>query len=64
MPFPIKLGVPNKEQNKNKTSYLRFDQMRMIHYRRIENIIAGSIFNIGEENITQAFKKLDEFLVK
>ncbi len=61
LPFPIKLGVPNREHNNNKTSYLRFDQMRMIHYRRIENIIAGSIFNIGDENIELILNKLDEF---
>lgn len=61
MEFPIKLGVPNKEHNKDKVSYLRFDQMRMIHYRRIEKISYNKTYNVGEYNILRIYKKISEF---
>lgn len=61
MEFPIKLGVPNKEHNKDKISYLRFDQMRMIHYRRIENVSYNKTYNVGEYNILRIYKKINEF---
>lgn len=61
MEFPIKLGVPNKEHDDNKVSYLRFDQMRMIHYRRIEKVSHNKIYNVGEYNILRIYKKINEF---
>lgn len=61
MEFPIKLGVPNKEHNDNKISYLRFDQMRMIHYRRIEKVSYNKTYNVGEYNILRIYKKINEF---
>ena len=61
MEFPIKLSVPNKEHNKDKISYLRFDQMRMIHYRRIEKISYNKTYNVGEYNILRIYKKINEF---
>ncbi|MGN0317608.1 MAG: hypothetical protein ACI4E1_06665 [Lachnospira sp.] len=61
MEFPIKLGVPNKEHNKDKISYLRFDQMRMIHYRRIEKISYNKTYNVGNYNILRIYKKINEF---
>ncbi len=32
------LNLPNSEGNKNKKSYIRFEQSRFMHYRRITNI--------------------------
>lgn len=61
MEFPIKLGVPNKEHDNNKVSYLRFDQMRMIHYRRIERISYSKTYNVGKYNILRIYKKINEF---
>ena len=61
MEVPIKLGVPNKEHDKNKISYLRFDQMRMIHYRRIEKVSYNKTYNVGEYNILRIHKKINEF---
>lgn len=61
MEVPIKLGVPNKEYDKNKISYLRFDQMRMIHYRRIEKVSYNKTYNVGEYNILRIHKKINEF---
>lgn len=61
MEFPIKLGVPNKEHNKNKVSYLRFDQMRMVHYRRIEKVSNNKKYNVGNYNILRIYKKINEF---
>lgn len=61
MEFPIKLGVPNKEHDNEKVSYLRFDQMRMIHYRRIERITYNKVYNVGDDNILQIRKQLCEF---
>lgn len=61
MNFPIKLGVPNKEHDNNKISYLRFDQMRTIHYRRIERVSNNKSYNVGNDNILRIHKKLYEF---
>ena len=61
METPIKLHVPNKEHNDDKISYLRFDQMRMIHYRRIERVSGKRMYNIGEYNILRVYKKINEF---
>ena len=61
MEFPIKLGVPNKERNPDKISYLRFDQMRMIHYRRIEKVSYQKTYNVGKYNILRIYKKINEF---
>ena len=61
MEFPIKLGVPNKERNKDKISYLRFDQMRMVHYRRIEKVSYNKTYNVGKYNILRIYKKINEF---
>lgn len=61
MECPIKLGVPNKEHNDEKVSYLRFDQMRMIHYRRIEKVSNYKTYNVGQYNILRIHKKIDEF---
>ena len=61
MEVPIKLGVPNKEHDKDKISYLRFDQMRMIHYRRIEKVSYNKTYNVGEYNILRIHKKINEF---
>ena len=32
------LNLPNSEGNKDKKSYIRFEQSRFMHYRRITNI--------------------------
>jgi hypothetical protein len=61
MKVPIKLGVPNKERNNDKISYLRFDQMRMIHYRRLERVSTFKTYNVGEYNILKIYKKINEF---
>ena len=61
MEFPIKLGVPNKERNKDKISYLRFDQMRMVHYRRIEKVSYNKTYNVCKYNILRIYKKINEF---
>lgn len=61
MEFPIKLGVPNKEHDKDKISYLRFDQMRMVHYRRIEKVSNNKTYNVGNYNILRIHKKINEF---
>lgn len=61
MEFPIKLGVPNKEHHRDKISYLRFDQMRMIHYRRIEKVSYNKTYNVGKYNILRIYKKINEF---
>lgn len=61
MEFPIKLGVPNKEHDNEKISYLRFDQMRTIHYRRIEKVSYDKTYNVGEYNILRIYKKINEF---
>ena len=61
MEFPIKLGVPNKEHDDEKISYLRFDQMRMIHYRRIEKISYNKTYTVGEDNIIKIHKMINEF---
>lgn len=61
MEFPIKLGVPNKEHDSEKISYLRFDQMRMIHYRRIERVSYHKTYNVGNYNILRIYKKINEF---
>ena len=61
MELPIKLGVPNKERNPEKISYLRFDQMRMIHYRRIEKVSYQKTYNVGKYNILRIYKKINEF---
>lgn len=61
MEFPIKLEVPNKEHDKDKISYLRFDQMRMIHYRRIEKVSNNKTYNVGNYNVLRIHKKINEF---
>lgn len=61
MAFPIKLGAPNKEHNNDKISYLRFDQMRMLHYRRIEKVSYDKSYNVGYYNVLRIYKKINEF---
>lgn len=60
--YPIQLGVPNKENNPNKVSYVRFDQMRMIHYRRIEKVKGNKQYNIGNDAVNDIKEKICEFL--
>lgn len=62
--FPFHLNdlkLPNKERIDNKCSHLRFDQMRCVHYRRIEKIKNCERKNIGEFNILKVYKKMNEF---
>lgn len=61
-PYPIKLGVPNKEHNPDKISYLRFDQMRMIHYRRMKIVPDGRDHNVGVETVKNIKKNIIQFL--
>ena len=35
------LNLPNSDHDDNKISYVRFDQARFVHYRRIENIMVN-----------------------
>lgn len=37
------LNLPNSEGNKDKKSYIRFEQSRFMHYRRITNITINGI---------------------
>lgn len=58
MPYSIKLGVPNRERDNNKISYLRFDQMRMIHYRRIEKVSSNKTYNVGVEEVDKISEQI------
>lgn len=59
------LGLPNAEGiGEGKTSYLRFNQIRYVHYRRLEKIkgISDGIISLSPENLKFVNDKVIEFL--
>ena len=59
------LNLPNAEHDENKLSYVRFDQARFVHYRRIENIMVNDKVltrKIKPEGIVEVNKKFLEFM--
>ena len=56
------LELPNKDGILEKKSYLRFDQLRFVHYRRLENIIGCNRKSLGETNFKEVQRQLSEFL--
>ena len=59
------LGLPNAEGLKvGKISYLCFDQLRYLHYRRIEKIkgISDGIIPLSSEKLKFVMEKVQEFL--
>lgn len=59
------LNLPNAEHDENKLSYVRFDQARFVHYRRIENIMVNDKIltrKIKPEDIIEVNKKFLEFM--
>lgn len=64
-PFYLEgLDLPNAEGDKNKKSYVRFEQSRFMHYRRITNIsVNGSdVFrSLNEQQIKDVYQKFIEF---
>jgi len=61
--FLENLGLPSKNGIvPDKKSYLRFDQMGNVHYRRLENIRGCERKNIGYENLRNVFTGFVNFL--
>lgn len=63
--FLDNLNLPNSDCDKNKLSYVRFEQARFLHYRRLENItIQGDVLyrSLTEPQITQLKEKFLEFM--
>ena len=57
------LCVSTNDDNKTKRkSYLRFDQMGNVHYRRLENARIGERENIGPEKLREASVQVGIFL--
>jgi len=57
------LNLPNKDGlGAEKKSYLRFDQLRYLHYRRLENINGCGHKEIGQTNYEKVIKSLKGFL--
>ena len=59
------LNLPNVEGNSDKKSYVRFDQCKFIHYRRIEYIkVNGRILkrSLSPEQIIEMNKKFLQFM--
>ena len=65
-PFGIAdLGLPNAQGVKQgKMSYLRFDQLRYLHYRRLERIVRvkGGVVKLSPEQLKNVYKHLKSFL--
>jgi len=51
------LNLPNSEGNKDKKSYVRFEQSRFMHYRRITNITINGL-NIYRSLSSEQIKEL------
>ncbi|MFZ3129919.1 MAG: hypothetical protein WA125_02155 [Desulfosporosinus sp.] len=57
------LGLPCKNTSEiEKRSYFRFDQLRFVHYRRLENINGYGRKNIGETNLGFVQENVSKFL--
>lgn len=59
------LNLPNAEANGNKSSYVRFEQSRFMHYRRLTNIsINGNVIyrKLSPEQITSLKEHFIEFM--
>ena len=59
------LNLPNAEYDENKLSYVRFDQARFVHYRRIENIMVNDKIltrKVKPEDMIEVNKKFLEFM--
>ena len=59
------LNLPNAEANGNKRSYVRFEQSRFMHYRRLTNIsINGNVIyrKLSPEQITSLKEHFIEFM--
>ena len=55
----------NAEHDENKLSYVRFDQARFVHYRRIENIMVNDKVltrKVKPEDMIEVNKKFLEFM--
>lgn len=57
------LNLPNAEANGNKRSYVRFEQSRFMHYRRLTNISINVIYRkLSPEQITSLKEHFIEFM--
>lgn len=59
------LNLPNADHEENKKSYVRFDQAKFVHYRRIENILVNDKVltrKVKPEDIIELNKKFLEFM--
>ena len=59
------LGLPNAQGIQHgKISYLRFDQLRYLHYRRLEKIInvKDGIVKLSPEQLKTVYTHLTSFL--
>jgi hypothetical protein len=57
------LNLPSKGgAMPNKKSYLRFDQMGSLHFRRLENVNRVQRLNIGKDRSSMVFSKIREYL--
>jgi hypothetical protein len=65
-PYSLKgLNLPNSAHDEDKISYVRFDQARFVHYRRIENIRVNDTVlkrSVKPEDIIEINKKFLEFM--
>jgi hypothetical protein len=56
------LSLPNADCDKNKKSYVRFEQSRFLHYRRIENITINNMVIEKHLDAPQIVKLKEKFL--
>lgn len=59
------LGLPNADHDENKLSYVRFDQAKFVHYRRIENIKVNDKIlkrSVSKEKMIEVNNKFLEFM--
>lgn len=59
------LGLPNADHDENKLSYVRFDQAKFVHYRRIENIKVNDKIlkrSVPKEKMIEVNNKFGEFM--
>ncbi len=59
------LGIPHAQGTQGtKLSYLRFDQLRFVHYRRIKKIygVPSGVVKLSQVNMKFVYDSLNEFL--
>lgn len=59
------IELPNADHDENKLSYVRFDQAKFVHYKRIENIKVNNKIlkrSVPKEKMTEVNNKFLEFM--